>query len=77
MRVRVRVHLPVDALVQPDGDVTLEDGLEQVDDDEEADAQDGQRGEEHEDAHERVRRVDVLVAEQVLEHRLLVELVVA
>eukprot|EP00964_Phaeocystis_antarctica_P052281 scaffold30598_cov60-Phaeocystis_antarctica.AAC.1 len=66
-------HLPVDALVQPHGDVPLEDRLEQVDDDEEADAQDGQRREEHEDADQRVRHLDVLVAEEVLEHRLLLE----
>jgi len=63
--------------VQPHGDVPLEDRLEQVDDDEEADAQDGQRREEHEDADQRVRRLDVLVAEEVLEHRLLLEVRVA
>ena len=70
-------HLSVDALVQPDGDVALEDRLEQVDDDEEADAQDGQCREEHEDADQRVRPFDVLVAEEHLEHGLLLELVVA
>merc|ERR1719197_1472921 len=61
-------HVAVDGLVQPDGDAPLEQRAERVDDEEERDAQSGERADEGDDARGAVGDAVGAVAEDVLEH---------